>query len=138
MVPALHILFTVILLFTKPYDLYASPHKMPIAFIGRSHCDDLQTNHGAHRMSANVDVTIIRGGDTTPINNTATNTTDIDELSKRLKIQEIQKVRKAQQFLKKQQRRREMDKTWLDKCITGTIEFVENVCRWEIIDVKRK
>ena len=29
------------------------------------------------------------------------------------------------------------DVTWLDKCITGTIEFFENVFRWEVIDVKK-
>ena len=82
---------------------------------------------------------IPRGGDDTR-NNTLANTTqefDTQSVSNRLKREEIQKVRDAQQFLKKQQRRREMDQTWLDKSITATIEFFENVFRWEIIDVKK-
>jgi hypothetical protein len=133
MMRAIPIILT--LIFTKPNDLYASLLHMPIAFIGSRH--DLQ-NSDMLRLSTIIDVTIIRGGDIDTPNNTTTNTRDVDELSKRLKVQEIQKVRKAQRFLKTQQRRREMDKTWLDKCITATIEFVENVCRWEIIDVKKK
>ena len=61
---------------------------------------------------------------------------EITNLSNRLKIEEIQKVKKAQEFLKKQERRRQMDKTWLDRGITATIEFFENIFRWEVIDVK--
>ena len=84
-----------------------------------------------------------RGGDTTDPtdsnNNNTKPTMEFDPISTsiRLHAQEIAEVKKAQQFLKKQARRREMDKTWLDRCITATIEGWENVWRWEVIDVKK-
>ena len=80
-----------------------------------------------------------RGGDSPDKDNTTTTQDSMEEitnLSNRLKIEEIQKVKKAQEFLKKQERRRQMDKTWLDRGITATIEFFENIFRWEVIDVK--
>ncbi|KAL3790823.1 hypothetical protein HJC23_004724 [Cyclotella cryptica] len=60
---------------------------------------------------------------------------DAAALSKQLRREEIHKIKKSQLFLKKQQRRREMDKTWLDRGITATIEFWENIFRWEVVDV---
>ena len=48
--------------------------------------------------------------------------------------EEVTEITKAQQFLQMQQRRREMDKTWLDKGITAVIELFENIFRWEVID----
>ena len=48
--------------------------------------------------------------------------------------EEVSEIKKSQEFLKKQQRRRELDKTWLDKGITAVIELFENIFRWEVID----
>eukprot|EP01082_Thalassiosira_pseudonana_P004560 g4021.t1 g4021 contig15:169634-169903(+) len=59
---------------------------------------------------------------------------NLEQLSKQLKQEEIENIKKDQQFLKKQQQRREMDKTWLDKGITAVVEFFENVFRWEVLD----
>eukprot|EP00569_Conticribra_weissflogii_P006016 CAMPEP_0171328482 /NCGR_PEP_ID=MMETSP0878-20121228/680_1 /TAXON_ID=67004 /ORGANISM="Thalassiosira weissflogii, Strain CCMP1336" /LENGTH=178 /DNA_ID=CAMNT_0011828335 /DNA_START=40 /DNA_END=576 /DNA_ORIENTATION=+ len=47
---------------------------------------------------------------------------------------EIMEIRKEQSFLEKQRLRRELDKTWLDKCITAFIEVFENIFRWEVTD----
>lgn len=47
---------------------------------------------------------------------------------------EILEIRKEQSFLEKQRLRRELDKTWLDKCITAFIEVFENIFRWEVTD----
>lgn len=68
--------------------------------------------------------------------NDSTNVTfDRDAVTKRLHKEEVAEIKKAQLLLQKQQRRRGMDKTWLDKGITGVIEFFENLFRWEVIDV---
>ena len=48
--------------------------------------------------------------------------------------EEVSEIKKSQEFLQMQQRRRELDKTWLDKGITAVIEFFENIFRWEVID----
>jgi len=48
--------------------------------------------------------------------------------------EEVSEIKKSQEFLQMQQRRREMDKTWLDKGITSVIELFENIFRWEVID----
>ena len=48
--------------------------------------------------------------------------------------EEVSEIKKSQEFLKKQQRRRELDETWLDKGITAVIELFENIFRWEVID----
>ena len=48
--------------------------------------------------------------------------------------EEANEIKKSQQFIQKQQLRRELDKTWLDKGITAVIEFFENIFRWEVID----
>jgi hypothetical protein len=48
--------------------------------------------------------------------------------------EEADEIKKSQQFIQKQQLRRELDKTWLDKGITAVIEFFENIFRWEVID----
>ena len=48
--------------------------------------------------------------------------------------EEADEIKKSQQFIQKQQRRRELDKTWLDKGITAVIEFFENIFRWEVIE----
>ncbi len=48
--------------------------------------------------------------------------------------EEVSEIKKSQEFLKMQQRRRELDKTWLDKGITAVIELFENIFRWEVID----
>ncbi|KAL7446564.1 hypothetical protein ACHAXM_010246 [Skeletonema potamos] len=48
--------------------------------------------------------------------------------------EEVSEIKKSQQFLQMQQRRRELDKTWLDKGITAVIELFENMFRWEVID----
>jgi hypothetical protein len=48
--------------------------------------------------------------------------------------EEVSEIKKSQQFLQMQQRRRELDKTWLDKGITAVIELFENIFRWEVID----
>lgn len=87
----------------------------PIAFIGKK-C----TYNEVHTYN---DV-ISRGGDastdeavTDVIYN---NTTEIEAISNRLKREEIQKVRDAQKFLKKQQMRRE--KVSLARCVVyGTL-----------------
>lgn len=62
-------------------------------------------------------------------------TFDREAVTKRLHREEVANMKKTQQFLQKQERRREMDKTWLDKGITAVIEFFENLFRWEVIDV---
>lgn len=62
-------------------------------------------------------------------------TFDRQEVVKRLHKEELAEMKKTQQFLQKQQRRRELDTTWLDKGITAVIEFFENIFRWEVIDV---
>ena len=48
--------------------------------------------------------------------------------------EEADEIKKSQQFIQKQQLRRDLDKTWLDKGITAVIEFLENIFRWEVID----
>lgn len=48
--------------------------------------------------------------------------------------EEVSEIKKSQQFLQMQQRRRELDKTWFDKGITAVIELFENMFRWEVID----
>ncbi len=48
--------------------------------------------------------------------------------------EEVSEIKKSQQFLQMQQRRRELDNTWLDKGITAVIELFENIFRWEVID----
>mmetsp|Transcript_22938 Transcript_22938/g.35885 ORF Transcript_22938/g.35885 Transcript_22938/m.35885 type:complete len:165 (+) Transcript_22938:102-596(+) len=48
--------------------------------------------------------------------------------------EEVSEIKKSQQFLQMQQRRRELDKTWMDKGITAVIELFENIFRWEVID----
>ena len=68
-------------------------------------------------------------------NETMKDTFDREAVTKRLHKEAVAETKKAQVFLKKQQRRREMDKTWLDKGITSVIEFFENLFRWEVIDV---
>ncbi|KAL3774082.1 hypothetical protein ACHAW5_009544 [Stephanodiscus triporus] len=60
---------------------------------------------------------------------------DRQAVSKQLLAEEVNEIKKSQQFLQKQQRRRELDKTWLDKGITAVIEFFENLFRWEVIEV---
>ncbi|KAL3768763.1 hypothetical protein ACHAWU_006864 [Discostella pseudostelligera] len=60
---------------------------------------------------------------------------DREAVIKRVHKEEVAEMKKTQQFLQKQQRRRELDKTWLDKGITAVIEFFENLFRWEVIDV---
>ncbi|KAL7485235.1 hypothetical protein ACHAW6_010837 [Cyclotella cf. meneghiniana] len=103
----------------------------------------------SHFVTASV---VPRGGDTAeqrdePPSPTVNDASDGDDApskdasfdaaatSERLRREEIGKIKKSQLFLKKQQRRREMDKTWLDRGITATIEFWENVFRWEVVDV---
>jgi hypothetical protein len=60
---------------------------------------------------------------------------DRQAVSKKLHTEKVNEIKKSQQFLIKQQKRRDLDKTWLDKGITSIIEFFENLFRWEIIDV---
>mmetsp|Transcript_20188 Transcript_20188/g.32724 ORF Transcript_20188/g.32724 Transcript_20188/m.32724 type:complete len:150 (+) Transcript_20188:86-535(+) len=60
---------------------------------------------------------------------------DIEEVSKQLREEEVAEIKQSQQFLKKQQQRRELDKTFLDKGITAFIEFFENLFSWKVIDV---
>lgn len=60
---------------------------------------------------------------------------DRSAVSKKLHDEEVDEIKKSQRFLLKQQRRRMLDKTWLDRGITSIIEFFENVFRWEVIDV---
>ena len=60
---------------------------------------------------------------------------DLQEVSKQLHREEVAEIQKSQQFLQKQQRRRELDKSWLDKGITGFIEFFENLFSWKVIEV---
>ncbi|KAL7441164.1 hypothetical protein ACHAXH_006616 [Discostella pseudostelligera] len=60
---------------------------------------------------------------------------DREAVIKRVHKEEVAEMKKTQHFLQKQQRRRELDKTWLDKGITAVIEFFENLFRWEVIDV---
>ncbi|KAL3827515.1 hypothetical protein ACHAXA_003784 [Cyclostephanos tholiformis] len=56
-------------------------------------------------------------------------------VSRKLLDEEFDEIKKSQRFLQMQQRRRMLDKTWLDRGITSVIEFFENVFRWEVIDV---
>lgn len=60
---------------------------------------------------------------------------DLQEVSTRIHKEEVAEIKKTQQFLQKQQRRRELDLTFLDKGITAFIEFFENLFRWEVIEV---
>lgn len=63
---------------------------------------------------------------------------DTAAMSAWLRRKEVAKIKKSQLFLKKQQRRREMDTTLLDRGITVIIEFWENVFQWEVVDVWQK
>lgn len=86
-----------------------------------------------------TDIASISDADTvdTSANNgeeTTSESFNLEQVSKQLKQEEIENIKKDQQFLKKQQQRREMDKTWLDKGITAVVEFFENVFRWEVLD----
>ena len=60
---------------------------------------------------------------------------DIQEVSNFLVQEEVAEIKESQRFLQKQQRRRELDETWLDKAITSVVEFIENLFRWKVIDV---
>lgn len=60
---------------------------------------------------------------------------DLQAVSKKIHDEEVEEIREAQQLLKRQQRRRELDKTWLDRGITAFIEFFENLFSWKVIDV---
>lgn len=60
---------------------------------------------------------------------------DRQAVSKQLHTEKMNEIKMSQQFLIKQQKRRDLDKTWLDKGITSIIEFFENLFRWEVIDV---
>jgi hypothetical protein len=62
-------------------------------------------------------------------------TFDRRAVSRQFHAEKVDEIKKSQQFLQKQQRRRELDKTWLDKAITAVVEFFENLFRWEVIDV---
>ncbi len=48
--------------------------------------------------------------------------------------EEVSEIKKSQEFLQMQRRRRELDKTWLDNGITAVVELFENIFRWEVID----
>eukprot|EP00581_Thalassiosira_minuscula_P009718 CAMPEP_0183710208 /NCGR_PEP_ID=MMETSP0737-20130205/6007_1 /TAXON_ID=385413 /ORGANISM="Thalassiosira miniscula, Strain CCMP1093" /LENGTH=157 /DNA_ID=CAMNT_0025938435 /DNA_START=13 /DNA_END=486 /DNA_ORIENTATION=- len=60
---------------------------------------------------------------------------DLQKVNQELLKEEVEEIKKSQQLLLKQRRRRELDKTWLDKGITGFIEFFENIFSWKVIDV---
>jgi hypothetical protein len=60
---------------------------------------------------------------------------DRQAVSRQFHAEKVDEIKKSQQFLRKQQGRRELDTTWLDKGITAVIEFFENLFRWEVIDV---
>lgn len=81
-------------------------------------------------------------GDSETLDDPECNATDVDggefdleKVGRQLRKEEVAEIKKSQEFLKKQQRRRELDKTWLDKGITAVIEFFENLFRWEVIEV---
>lgn len=60
---------------------------------------------------------------------------DAVEVSKKLHREEVAEIKESQKLLQKQQRRRKLDETWLDKGITSVIEFFENLFSWKVIDV---
>lgn len=60
---------------------------------------------------------------------------DLQEVSNELRNEELADIREAQQLLQKQQQRRALDKSLLDKGITGFVEFFENLFSWKVIDV---
>ena len=60
---------------------------------------------------------------------------DLEATNKKILIEEIQDIKESQQLIQKQKRRRELDKSLLDKGITRFIEFFENLFSWKVIDV---
>ena len=60
---------------------------------------------------------------------------DLEETNKKILIEEIQDIKESQKLIQKQKRRRELDKSLLDKGITRFIEFFENLFSWKVIDV---
>jgi len=60
---------------------------------------------------------------------------DLEATNKKVLIEEIQDIKESQQLIQKQKRRRELDKSLLDKGITRFIEFFENLFSWKVIDV---
>ena len=60
---------------------------------------------------------------------------DLEATNKKVLIEEIQDIKESQQLILKQKRRRELDKSLLDKGITRFIEFFENLFSWKVIDV---
>jgi len=66
---------------------------------------------------------------------TEDNQFDLEATNKKVLIEEIQDIKESQQLIQKQKRRRELDKSLLDKGITRFIEFFENIFSWKVIDV---
>lgn len=60
---------------------------------------------------------------------------NLEATNKKVLIEEIQDIKESQQLIQKQKRRRELDKSLLDKGITRFIEFFENLFSWKVIDV---
>ena len=64
----------------------------------------------------------------------AEGTFDLEKESREIYAEEIEEIRAGQRFIQKQQRRRELDKTWLDRGITAVIETFEHIFRWTVTD----
>lgn len=89
-----------------------------------------ETNTEESTISEDVDETLSSDDD-----NDATTAQEVtDSPFQRAYQEEANEIKKSQQFIQKQQLRRELDKTWLDKGITAVFEFFENIFRWEVID----
>ncbi|EJK70033.1 hypothetical protein THAOC_08647 [Thalassiosira oceanica] len=59
---------------------------------------------------------------------------DLEKESREIYAKEVEEIRAGQRFILKQQRRRELDKTWLDRGITAVVETIENIFRWTVTD----
>ena len=96
----------------------------------RVHIYSKRRGYPQNKVSIEDDVVVDDSSDTeedTPI--------DLEATNKMVLIEEIQDIKESQQLIQKQKRRRELDKSLLDKGITRFIEFFENIFSWKVIDV---
>ncbi|EJK66807.1 hypothetical protein THAOC_12235 [Thalassiosira oceanica] len=117
---------------------------LPVVAAFRVELDDVAAAYG---RGATVVTSFPRGGasqtvegedrteDTDVDNNTIDNVDfDLEKESREIYAKEVEEIRAGQRFILKQQRRRELDKTWLDRGITAVVETIENIFRWTVTD----
>ena len=89
---------------------------------------------GASRNVEGEDTDAVDDGDNDDKVDDTDDNFDLEKESREIYAKEVEEIRAGQRFILKQQRRRELDKTWLDKGITAVIETVENIFRWTVTD----